>query len=229
MVSPSAIVLGALLAMFLVAGAVARFRSDLTRSHIPVIVLALLALTSGALITAEYRAATADAERIDYRVDSQVEGCETAAADRVSEFDELSPDAREVFLSTLRSEDGYTTTENPDQFDISSDADVDNYVRYESECYSVVGYGAGIGSGMYLFVLLFFGIPLTAVLAFLAVYSYRTDSFRTPATVVSVVSVGTAVWLRAVEGTVVPIVATVALLVVAFIWITMGPVRSAER
>lgn len=220
MPSPSAIVFGALLAVFLIAGGIVRLRSGLTRYHVPVIALALLALTSGVLIAANYQTTQAELEQIDYTVDSQVEGCETADDNWVFEFDELSPDAQDVFLSTLRSDDGYTTTESPDQFRISSDNNVENYVIYESDCYSLAGYGAGIGAGMYLFVLLLFGIPFTLLLGVLAVYSYLTDSFRLPATVVSAVSVGTVV--TAVTNSQVAIVATVALLVVGLVWIIRG-------
>lgn len=78
-----------------------------------------------------------------------------------------------MFLSTLQSNGAYTTTTNPEQFDISSDSDYENYIVYESDCYSLVGYGAGLGSGMPTFVLLLFGVPVTLVLAVLAITSYQ--------------------------------------------------------
>ncbi|ELZ45297.1 hypothetical protein C464_12455 [Halorubrum coriense DSM 10284] len=135
--------------------------------------MALLALTSGVLVATAFHTAQTDAEQIDYRVDAQVAGCDTAEDHRVSQFDELSPEAQEVFLSTLQSNGAYTTTTNPEQFDISSDSDYENYIVYESDCYSLVGYGAGLGSGMPTFVLLLFGVPVTLVLAVLAITSYQ--------------------------------------------------------
>ncbi|ELZ56834.1 MULTISPECIES: hypothetical protein [Halorubrum] len=185
------------------------------------IVLALLALTSGMLIATEYHATQTDAERIDYRIEPQAEGCETADADRVSEFDELSPDAQEVFLSTLRSDGEYTTTESPDQFRISSDNDVENYVVYESDCYSLVGYGAGLGTRIYLYVLLLFGIPFTLALAVLAVYSYRADSFRLPATIVAAVGVG-AVSTAATANVVGGVATAIGVFVVGLAWTGLG-------
>jgi hypothetical protein len=136
-------------------------------------VLALLALTSGVLIATAYHTTQTDAEQIDYRVDSQAEGCETAEDHRVSEFNELSPAAQEVFLSTLQSSEEYTTTRNPDQFYLSSDSDYENYIIYDSNCYSLVGYGAGLGSGIPLFMLLLFSVPLTLVLTVLTITSYQ--------------------------------------------------------
>ena len=220
MLSPLATVVGALVAIFLVAGGIVRLRSGLTRYHIPVIALALLALTSGAVVAAEYRTTTTEIEQIHYRVDSQAEGCETAETHRVSEFSELSPDAREVFLSALRSVEEYTTTENPDQFYISSDNGVENYVIYESDCHSLVGYGAGLGAGWYLYTLLLFGVPFTLVLAVLAAYSYRVGSFRTPAAVVSAVCVGAVLWV--VANSVFAIAVTIGLLVSGLVWIVLG-------
>jgi hypothetical protein len=190
MLSLPAIELGILIGIFLIAGALVVLRSDLTRYHIPVIVLALFALTSGMLVPAAAYTIQTDAEQIDYQVESQVEGCGTVDDERVSDFSELSSDAQEVFLSTLQSNGEYTTTASPDQFRISSDSTVENYILYESDCYSLVGYsGGGLGTGLFLLLLLFFGIPLTIVLAVLAVYSYRFDNFRIPATAVSGISV----------------------------------------
>lgn len=220
MLSPLATVFGVLVAIFLIAGAIARLRSGLTRYHVPVLALALLALTSGVVVAGEYRTTTAEIEQIDYRVDSQAEGCDAAEADRVSEFNELSPDAQDVFLSTLRSDEEYTTTENPDQFYISSDNGVENYIRYESECYSLVGYGAGLGAGWYIYMLLLFGVPFTLALGVLAAYSYRVGSFRTPAAVASAVSVGAVLWV--VANSVFAIAVTGVLLVIGLGWVIFG-------
>lgn len=173
MLSTWTIVLGALLATYLIVGRSVYRRSDLTRHNILTIGLALLALTSGVLTATAYHTAQTDAEQIEYRVDSQVEGCDTAEDRRVSQFNELSPDAQEVFLSTLQSNGEYTTTKKPDQFDISSDSYVENYIVYDSDCYSLVGFGAGMGSGMSLLVVLLFGVPITLVLAVLAITSYQ--------------------------------------------------------
>jgi hypothetical protein len=229
-VSPLATVLGVLLAILLIAGGIVRLRSGLTRSHIPVIMVALLALTSGVVVAAEYHTTQTEIEQIDYRVESQAEGCDTADDDRVSEFNELSPDAQEVFLSALQSNEAYTTTKDPDQFYISSDNGVENYIIYESDCYSLVGYGAGLGAGWYLLVLLLFGVPFTFVLAVLAVYSYRIGSFRIPATVVSAVSVGAV--LRPVANSVFAIAVTIGLLIVGLVWIIAGgfnPLKASDR
>ena len=190
MLSIPALGLGILVAIFLIAGALVYLRSDLTRYHIPVIVLALFALTSGVLVPTAAYTMERENEKIDYQVEDQVEGCDTADAERVTEFDKLSPDAQDVFLSALHSSGQYTTTQSPYPYQISSDSTVENYVVYESDCYSLVGYSrAGIGSGLATLALLVVGVPLTAVLAFLAVYSYWFDSFRIPATTVSGISV----------------------------------------
>lgn len=222
-----ALLQGILIAIFLVAGALVSLRSELTRYHIPIIVLALLTLTSGVLVPVGAYSADREANTIDYRVEPQVEGCDTADPERVHEFSELSPDARDVFLSALQSDGTYATTVTPDEYDVSYDP-APNYVRYESDCYSLLGFAphAG-GAGLYIYALLLFGIPLTAVLAILAAYSYRVDSFRIPATTVSGISI-TVVLARVVN----PLAAvSIGLLSLVLVWIKLSgfdPLRAED-
>lgn len=190
MLSISVIELGILAAIFLIAGALVYLRSELSRYDIPVIMLALFALTSGVLVPVFAYSEHREANTIDYRVESQVEGCDTGDPERVHEFDDLSPDAQDVFLSALESDRSYATTVTPDEYDVSYDP-APNYIRYESDCYSLLGsapHSAGTVIGIY--ALLLFAIPLIAVLAILAAYSYRVDSFRIPATAVSGIVIG---------------------------------------
>jgi hypothetical protein len=84
----------------------------------------------------------------------------------------------------------------------------------------LVGYGAGLGAGWYLYTLLLFGVPFTLVLAVLAAYSYRVGSFRTPAAVVSAVCVGAVLWV--VANSVFAIAVTIGLLVIGLVWIVLG-------
>lgn len=184
-----ALLQGILIAISLISGALVYLRSELTRYHIPVIMLALFALTSGVLVPVSAYSEHREANTTDYRVESQVEGCDTADPERVHEFSDLSQDAQNVFLSALQSDGTHATTVNPDEYSVSFDP-TPNYIVYESDCYSLVGdapHSAGAVVGIY--ALLFFAIPLIIGLAILAVYSYRVDSFRIPATAVSGITV----------------------------------------
>lgn len=219
MVSLSAISLGIPVAIFLIAGVLALLRSDLTRYHIPVIMLALFALTSGLMIPVGAEMIQTDAEKIDYRVESQLEGCSTAADVQVTEFNTLSPEAQEVFLSALQSDEVYTTTVHPDEYDLSTDTTQENYIVYESDCYSLVGYSrGGLGYGILFNLLFVIGIPVTIGLATLAGFSYRNRSFRTPVTAVS--GITAAVGLYTIVGlrTLIPI----SFLLAAVVWIVLG-------
>lgn len=121
------------IAVFLVAGAVVSLRSDLTRYHIPTIMLALFTLTSGVLVPVYAYSINRDANTIDYQVESQAEGCETVDTGRVHEFSDLSPDAQDVFLSALQSDGTYATTVAPSEYRIGYDTPPD-YIIYESDC-----------------------------------------------------------------------------------------------
>jgi hypothetical protein len=218
MVPLSAIQLGIPIAIFLIAGALVFLRSDLTRYHIPAIMLALFALTSGLMIPVGAEMIRSDAEKHDYRVESQVEGCDTPAAERVTEFSELSPAAQEVFLSALRSDEGYTTTVHPEEYEISTDTTQENYIVYESDCYSLVGFQRGTwGHGLLRMGLYVVGIPATIGVALLSVFSYRNESVRTPVAAVSgyVAAVGlyTVVGLR--------VLILISLLFAAVVWIAL--------
>jgi len=218
MLPPSAIQLGIPIVIFLIAGVLVFLRSDLTRYHIPVIMLALFALTSGLMIPVGADMIQSNAEKHDYRVESQLEECDTTADDRVTEFSELSPDAQDVFLSTLQSDGGYTTTMHPEEYEISTDTTEENYIVYESDCYSLVGFQRGTwGHGVLRMGLYVVGLPATIGIALLAVFSYRNKSFRTPVAVVSgyIVAVGlyTAVGLR--------ILILTSLLFAAVMWIVL--------
>ncbi|GAA0722364.1 hypothetical protein J2744_000128 [Halorubrum trapanicum] len=82
---------------------------------------------------------------------------------------------------------------------------------------------------MYLYLLLPFGGLFSLVLAALAAYSYRADSFRVPATVAPAVSVGAVLWVAV--NSVFAIAVTICLLVVGFVWIILGsfnPLKAEE-
>lgn len=200
--SLAALELGVLIAVFLTAGAVVLLRSDLTRYHVPVILLALFTLTGAVMIPVGAETIRTDAEEIDYRVEAQSEGCQSGVDGRATEFTELSPTAQEVFLSALRSEDTYTTTARPDEYEISTDTTRENHVEYESDCYSLVGYsGGGVQYGILLNLLFVVGIPVIVGLGVLSAFSYRNRSFRAPSAVVSgltvLIGLHTVVGLRA--------------------------------
>ena len=74
---------------------------------------------------------------------------------------------------------------------------------------------------------LLFGIPLTAVLAILAAYSYRVDSFRIPATTVSGISI-TVVLARVVNSLA---AISIGLLSLVLVWIKLSgfdPLRAED-
>ncbi|WP_152420071.1 hypothetical protein [Halorubrum distributum] len=103
-----------------------------------------------------------DAEKHDYRVESHVEGCSAAADEQINEFSEMSPDAQEVFLSALQSDEEYTTTIHPEEYELSSDTTQENYIVYESDCYSLVGFQKGTwGHAVIRMGLFVVGIPAT--------------------------------------------------------------------
>lgn len=212
-----ALLQGILITISLIAGALVYLRSELTRYHIPVIMLALFALTSGVLVPAAAYSEHREANTIDYRVEPQVEGCDTANPEQVHEFSNLSQDAQDVFLSTLQSNGTHATTVNPDEYAVSFDP-TPNYIVYESDCYSLVGdapHSGGAVVGVY--ALLFFAIPLIIGLAILAAYSYWVDNFRIPTAVVSGITVAagshTIVGLR--------LLIPASLLIVAAVWVLL--------
>jgi len=218
MVPLSAIQIGIPIAIFLIAGVIVFLRSDLTRYHIPVIMLALFALTSGLMIPVGAEMIQSDAEKHDYRVESQAEECDTTADERVAEFSELSPAAQDVFLSALRSDEGHTTTVRPEEYKISTDTTEENYIVYESDCYSLVGFQRGTwGHGLLRMGLNVVGLPATIGVSLLTVFSYRNKSFRTPVAAVSgyIIAVGlyTVVGLR--------ILILTSLLFAAVMWIVL--------
>ena len=219
MVPPSAISLGIPIGIFLIAGVLAFLRSNLTRYHIPVIMLALFALTSAVMIPVGATMIEEDAEKHDYRVESQVEGCDTAADERVTEFSELSPNAQEVFLSALQSDEGYTTTVHPEEYEISTDTTEENYIMYESDCYSLLGFQRGTwGHGFLVIGLFVIGIPLTIGCAALAGFSYRNRSFRTPVAAVSAITAAIGLHTIVGLGTLIPI----SFLLATAVWIVLG-------
>jgi hypothetical protein len=123
--------------------------------------LALFAVTSGLMVPVGGELLGTDAEKNDYRVESQIEGCDTADDGRVTEFGELSPEAQDVFLSALESDDRYTTTVRPDDYQFSSDTTQWNYVVYESECYGLVASNrGGLGAGLLFWTLIVIGMSL---------------------------------------------------------------------
>lgn len=226
MVSLSVIQLGIPIAIFLIAGVVVFLRADLTRYHIPVIMLALFALTSGLMIPVGAEMIQSDAEKHDYRVESHVEGCSAAADEQINEFSEMSPDAQEVFLSALQSDEEYTTTIHPEEYELSSDTTQENYIVYESDCYSLVGFQKGTwGHAVIRMGLFVVGIPATIGVAFLAAYSYRNKSFRTPVAAVSgyIVAVGlyTVVGLR--------MLILISLFLAAVVWIVLEDVEPLKE
>ena len=186
MVPISGIQFGIPVAIFLIASVIVFLRSDLTQYHIPVIMLALFALTSGLMIPVGAELVQTDAERIDYRVTPQQGSCNETADEQVTRFDTLSIEAQDVFLSTLQSDNVYTTTVHPDEYELSTDVGADNYIIYKSECYSLVGsYRGGLHYGLLIQALYIVGIPVTIGLATLAGFSYRYGNFRIPVAVVS--------------------------------------------
>lgn len=218
MIPISAFQFGIPVAIFLIAAVMAFLRSDLTRYHIPVIMLALFALTSGLMIPVGAELIRTDAERIDYRVTSQQGSCNATADEQVTRFDSLSTEAQDVFLSTLQSDEEYTTTVHPDEYELSTDVGAQNYIIYESDCYSLVGSSrGGLHYGILLHVLPIVGIPIAIGLATLAGFSYRYRNFRIPVTVVS--GITTAIGLYTLVGlrTLLPI----SFLLAATVWIIL--------
>lgn len=218
MIPISAFQFGIPVAIFLIAGVIVFLRSGLTRYHIPVIMLALFALTSGLIIPVGAELIQADAERIDYRVTPQQGSCNETADKQVTRFDTLSTEAQDVFLSTLQSDNEYTTTAHPDEYELSTDVSAENYIIYESDCYLLVGSSrGGLHYGLLIHGLYVVGIPVTIGLAALAGFSYQYRSFRIPVAVVS--GITTTIGLYTLVGlrTLLPI----GFLLTAAVWIVL--------
>lgn len=140
-----------------------------------------------------------NAEKIDYDIGSGGQGCELPSdnktetgsndthipdkyqdSDRVPvlEYSELSPEAQEVFRSTLQTRGEYTTRTHPDEFELGN-FNRRNIIEYESECYVLIAESRrGFGTGFAIFWILVVGGGITVIFAFASVASYARDSLR---------------------------------------------------
>jgi len=173
--------------VFLVGGAIALYRSSVTRYHIPLVVLVLLTVTSGLTGVVGAFLTHWDAAKIDYSAGPTLQGCESEGDDTpVLEYSELSPEAQDVFHSTLQADGEYTTRTHPDEFRLEQDAGARNYIRYNSECYQLTADPRGnFSTGFLVAFYLGFGSLATFALFVASVASWSLASFKVPTAILA--------------------------------------------
>lgn len=148
--------------LFLIVGIVVFFvavfafsRSSASRPHSLMLVLLLLAVTSGLTGVIGASATVLDAEKIDYTVrQTEPQQCNSENPSSPKEYSELSSEAQNVFRSTLQTDGAYTTKTHPDDFRLMTDQGTVNHIQYESTCYELSAQSRGsFGTG---FVVIFY-------------------------------------------------------------------------
>lgn len=156
--------------VLLIGGLVAaRYRDSLTWYHVPAVVLLLLGLTVAGTAAAAAQSINQESQEIDYEVDrceSETDAGPTTMTPGTEylEFESLSPAAQQVFEKTLENGGEYTATRSPDDFRYSSDTWETNYVRYDSQCYTLVADSVGPGGGLAVFFIFVIGSVITFLL-----------------------------------------------------------------
>lgn len=133
--------------VFIVGGVTAFYRWSVTMYNIPRLVLILLAVTVGVWGVVGAAGVAWEAEKVDYTT-TQYSDCSEASDQGVCptsenpaiEFNELSSEAQNVFLSTVQGGGEHTTMTLPDDFNAQSTGTAPgrNYIRYDSDCYELI-------------------------------------------------------------------------------------------
>jgi LPXTG-motif cell wall-anchored protein len=177
-----------------------RHRRRLTRYHLPAVLLLVLAVTGAFGTAVGFEQAAREGHRVEYTVEQCVTGEDdpagvgdspvtTVPADRSeTDFEDLSPEAQEVFLQTLDNGGTYTAQKRPSDLRYEGDTRAVNYVRYESTCYALVG---DTVSGIPFYIPRYLGAGLLVAVLFLCGWwSLTTPSFRVPVAVLAGSSTG---------------------------------------
>lgn len=180
---------------------------QLTKYHIPAILLLLLGIAAAFGTVAGYELADREVNGIDYNVqasqpveekssDTQETPSNTQETLTTSvpgikiggpyEFDELSSDAQDVFLSTLRNDGTYTTRTSPSEFqDNTADAGGPAFahIRHNSTWYKITVDAGGGPSIISPLILILFGGFLAGVILEAGWASVLLPSFKFPVSV----------------------------------------------
>jgi len=177
-----------------------RFREqELTTSHVPAIILLGLGLTAGFGTVVGYELADRELNGVEYTAQAEQPPSERSSADQETpsdtperlttsipgtemggpyEFDELSPDAQSVFLSTLESAGAYTTRTSPAEFQDESPTDVGGpgyaFVRYDSAWYKLTADAGGGPLAGLRYIPLLFGVFVTFIALLAGWITYLT-------------------------------------------------------
>lgn len=142
--------------VFSLGGLIAYYRSSVTMDI--TLVLVLLAVTCSLTGVIGVSATHGDAQKYDYTVtETPMQNCdseELSPFNEYSAYSELSPEAQEIFRSTLQTDGDYTTTTHPDDLRLERDTRTVNYIQYESACYALSVQSRGsFGTG---FIILYY-------------------------------------------------------------------------
>jgi hypothetical protein len=165
--------------IFIIGGLIAFYRSSVTVDL--AFVLILLAVTVGVWGVVGMATVAWEAEKVDYTATQSSDcpepsdrGYGPTSENPAMEFSELSPEAQNVFLSTIQTRREYTTMTLPDEFNPMADTVKKNYIRYESDCYELIAEPIGsLGTGLTQFFYLIAGFIGMSVLAF-ASYVFKS-------------------------------------------------------
>lgn len=177
-----------------------------TKYHLPAIVLLLLGVTAAFGTVVGVEVMDRDLNGVEYTVRAEQPPAERSAdtpSDTTAvittdvpgtkmggpyEFDELSPDAQDVFRSTVERDGTYTTRTHPSEFRDDSPGDVGGpgytFVRYESTWYKLTAdAGGGPLAGLGYAIVLPLGIFLTTILFSVGWATIAIPSFKWAAAV----------------------------------------------
>lgn len=169
-------------------GLVRKYRPSITGYHAPALLLVLLGVSVGltAMIAVGAASIPGDADRIDYHVErcGAEFGFQPDSSRQVRQFQELSPEAKDVFLAAKRTEGEYSTSRSPSDLKYVSDhtsSESVNFVQHESECYVLVAEtGGSWGAGLAAAILFAVGVGGALLLVVPAVVSLAVGSFKLP-------------------------------------------------
>ena len=189
--SPVELFLGVGGVVFFVGGVIAYYRSSVTMNT--TLVLVLLAVTCSLTGVVGVSATYTDAQKYDYTVEeTSSQNCNSenvTTFNEYSDYSNLSPEAQEIFHSTLQTDGEYTTTTHPDDLRLQSDTTSLNFIQYESTCYALSALSrGGLGTG---FMIIFYVIAaavggLFAIVISRSVYSHLSPDLREPTTDASI-------------------------------------------
>lgn len=159
---------------------------SLRRYQLPAVVVVLVGVGVGVAGVGQAYGMMQSEERYLYWSE-QVEASTIPADATVTQFQDLSPAAQEIFLTVQEREDTYSTTRQADDLQYDDDdvlMDGYNYVRYEGDSYRFYA-GVETGSGLGALLYLVGGLASAGVLGALGVASWTYDLVKLPVSVVS--------------------------------------------